>query len=67
MEKLTMKALRVNAGLSQREVAKAIGITPGTLCRWERGQSAPPFDKVLALAELYHCSADNFLMPINRA
>lgn len=67
MEKLTMKALRVNAGLTQREAAKAIGVTIGTLCRWERGQASPPFEKIARLAELYNCSTDNFLMPFDRA
>ena len=63
MEKMTMKALRINAGLTQRDVAKAIGTTTGTLCRWERGYTVPPFDKMAQLAELYKCSTEDFSLP----
>ena len=67
MEKMTMKALRINAGLTQREAAKAINVTTGTLCRWERGRTAPPIDKVIQLAALYRCTVDEFLMPYYHA
>ncbi len=33
--------LRTDAGLSLREVADAIGVSPTTLWRWEAGQRAP--------------------------
>lgn len=39
--KVTLKAARVNAGLSQKEAANRIGITTDTLSNWERGKSYP--------------------------
>lgn len=67
MDKMTMKAHRVNAGLTQKEAAEAIGVTIGTICRWERGQTSPPFEKVVKLAILYKCNVADFFVPINEA
>ena len=33
--------LRRAAGLSQREVARAVGVTPGCITRWELGERRP--------------------------
>lgn len=41
MSKLTLKAARVNAGLTQKEAAKAIGIAATTLHNYESGKSVP--------------------------
>jgi DNA-binding XRE family transcriptional regulator len=35
------KALRVRAGISQAEMAKALGVHPETFGRWERGDGRP--------------------------
>ena len=32
---------RTNLGLSQKETAERLGVDPGTLARWERGERAP--------------------------
>ena len=34
--KLTLKAARVNAGLTQKELAKLMGISEVTLIKWEK-------------------------------
>ena len=39
---LTIKAARLEAGLSQNEFAKAIGIKVATLRDWEQGRFEPP-------------------------
>lgn len=39
-----MKELRVNAGMNQRELAKAVGVKQPSICRWENGsQWIPPW------------------------
>ena len=38
---ITLKAARVNAGMTQDEVAKKAGITVQTLSSWEIGKSVP--------------------------
>lgn len=49
----TLKALRVNAGLNQKEAAKTIGITPETLGKWENGKSFPNVIQITKIENLY--------------
>lgn len=41
MKKITLKAARVNCGLSQKEAAKELGIAESTLYKWESGKNKP--------------------------
>ena len=50
---MTLKALRVNAGLSQVDVAKRLKITPETLSNWERAKSFPNVPQITELEKLY--------------
>jgi transcriptional regulator with XRE-family HTH domain len=43
---------RTSAGLSLREVAQAVGVSPSTLWRWERGERAPRGKAAIAWASL---------------
>lgn len=36
-----IRQYRVQKGLSLRKLAKELGVDPGTLARWERGESEP--------------------------
>lgn len=51
--KLRLAACRVQAQLTQREVAKAIGVTAPTVGSWETGKTAPDMRYGAALSELY--------------
>lgn len=66
MAKISLKAARVNAGLSQKAAAKALGVSNQTLCKWENGKTFPDAKQIAALCELYGVSYDdvNFL-PVN--
>lgn len=46
-------SLRRKQGLSQQEVAQALGVTRQTISNWECGQGAPAIDKAKDLALLY--------------
>lgn len=61
--KLTLKAARVNAGLTQEEVAKEVGKSKNTIANYENGKSTPDMNTGKALAALYGLSVDdlNFL------
>ena len=63
MLKLSLKAARVNAGLSQKQVAKKLKVSNKTVCAWEVGKSIPNIQKVKELCELYNVGIDdvNFL------
>lgn len=55
---ITLKAARVNAGLTQKAAADSIGVDPATLHRWESGAVIPKSDKLSALCNLYGCTID---------
>ena len=44
-----VKEIRQTAGLSQTELALAVGVGQSTISHWETGQYSPGFDEVAAL------------------
>lgn len=62
---MTLKALRVNAGYTQVEAAKALNITPETLSNWERGKSFPTVPQITEIEKLYSTKyADIQFLPV---
>lgn len=61
--KVSLKALRVNAGMNQKEVAKEMGIAPNTLINWETGKTAPDVIQLTKLCSMYKCSMDDIFLP----
>lgn len=51
--KLTLKAARVNAGLTQKDAANLLKVHPQTLAKWEADNSKMPFAKVKLAEQLY--------------
>ena len=58
MPKITLKAARVNANLSQSEAAGRIGVAVSTLRNWEAGKTFPTQPKIEKLCEVYGISFD---------
>lgn len=50
---ITLRAARVNAGLTQQEVEATTGISRSTLYRWEHGKGYPKINDLHILCELY--------------
>lgn len=61
--KVSLKALRVNANLNQKEVAKFIGVSPNTLVSWENNYTAPDALQLAKLCILYKCNMDDIFLP----
>lgn len=57
-QKITLKAARVNADLSQQEAAKALGISVSTLQNYESGKTIPDWSMVKRIEEVYSFPAD---------
>jgi transcriptional regulator with XRE-family HTH domain len=55
--------LRKRAGLTQRQVARALDIRESTVSEWERGLSVPrlPLRKVSLMMKVYQCSLDELI------
>ena len=66
--KITLKAARVNAGLTQKAVIKELGISKTTLANYEKGRTSPDIETGKALAALYGASIEDIIfLPSNRA
>ena len=59
--KITIKAARVNAGLTQDEVAAQINKSKNTILSYEKGRSIPDIETGKALAKLYGVSIDDLI------
>ena len=58
MTKITLSALRVNAGYSQKKAAELLGISNKTLCNWEKGNTFPDQPMIEKICELYGVTYD---------
>ncbi len=56
-----IRSLRVRLGLSQRDLAKLLGITPGSICNWEKGVSTPSDSRWAIIAKELGVPIDYFL------
>ncbi len=57
-QKITLKAARVNKGMTQMEAAKKLGVSKSTLQNYESGNTIPNWDMVRRIEELYGFKAD---------
>lgn len=51
--KLTLKAARVNKGLTQKDAAKLMGVSRNVISNWERQISFPDVLQVKRIEEVY--------------
>lgn len=49
---------RINAGLSQTEAARRLGVDQSTVSCWETGKKMPRASKLAGMADLYGCTVD---------
>ena len=52
---------RKQAGLSQEALAARLGVSRQAVSKWERSESSPDTDNLIALAQLYGLSLDDLL------
>lgn len=56
-----LKARRAAHGMSQEQVAEALGVSRQAVSKWENGSSEPSTANLMALAKLYGLSVDELL------
>ena len=56
-----LAARRKQAGLSQEALAEKLGVSRQAVSKWERSESSPDTDNLIALARLYGVSLDELL------
>lgn len=66
--KVTIKAARVNAGITQSDAAKRANIDKKTLSAYEKGKRLPKVDVLNTLCQIYECTMDDIkILPKNNA
>ena len=55
---ISLAAARVNAGLTQEEVSRSLGISKNTLINWEKGKSIPRATQMQKMCEIYNISEE---------
>ena len=56
-----LSARRKQSGLSQEALAEKLGVSRQAVSKWERSESSPDTDNLIALAQLYGVSLDELL------
>ena len=54
--------LRAARGMSQEELAAALGVSRQSVSKWETGAATPELDKVAALAALFGVTMDELVL-----
>lgn len=63
MAKITLKAARVNAGLSQAELAEKMGVSRDAIIAWENGKRPIRPIYLFKLCSVVEFSEDDILLP----
>ena len=66
MPKITLKAARVNAEMTQDEAAGFLGKTKQTIVNWESGVTEIKYRDLCALSELYQMPLEYLKLPVKR-
>jgi len=61
--KLTLKAARVNRGLTQKETAEKLGISESTLFNYEKGKTLPNSEIIYRMSKLYDINYNYLVFP----
>ncbi len=56
-----LKELRLEKGLTQKELADALKTNNSSVCDWECGRTEPSIEMILSLCRLFEVSADYLL------
>lgn len=55
------REMRKRAELSSTDAAAKLGVSLSTLMNWEAGRTSPDGYRLVAMARLYRCTADELL------
>lgn len=58
-----LREVRMRRGMTQAELATAVGVAPHTISRYEDGNRSPNVGMLMALAQTLKCRVDDILDP----
>lgn len=56
-----LKALRLAAGIKQKELAERMGVTQAALAHWESGDRNPGLEYITKCREIFNCTYDELI------
>ncbi|MBD5130573.1 MAG: helix-turn-helix domain-containing protein [Ruminococcaceae bacterium] len=56
-----LKLFRKENGFTQEQIAEKLGVSRQAVAKWERGESVPDIENVIALADLYEVTVDSLV------
>lgn len=60
---ISLAAARVNAGLTQGDVAEKMHVSRQTIVNWEKGKVVPGIPEMQMLSRIYKIPQDNIFLP----
>lgn len=63
MPRISLEAARVNAGLTQKELAEELGISNVTVVNWEKGVTEPTLSQLRKISQLSGIPMDFIYVP----
>jgi len=60
-----LRSIRLQQGLSQKQVADYLSISPQSISKWEKGEALPSIEFLPKLAECLKCDINAFFKPIH--
>ena len=60
-----IKEFRIESGLSQMQLAKAIGVSQKAIDYWERNVNEPKSSYIIALVKVFNITFDEFFLDVN--
>lgn len=60
---ISLAAARVNADMTQEEVAKLLNISRNTIIKWENGTVIPRTPQLMALSQIYSIPLEAISLP----
>ena len=63
---ISLAAARVNAKMTQEDVAKMLKVTKNTVVSWEKGESEPKFSQAFAMSDAFKMPLENIFF-INKS
>lgn len=66
IDKVTLPVARKIAGMTQNDLAKAIGVSESTILNWEKGRREPTISQAVAIGNAVGIPYDNIIfLPMN--
>lgn len=63
MPKISLEAARINAKLTQKELAEILGVSNATIVNWESGKTEPNLSQLKKISELSGIPMDFIFVP----